>query len=377
MDQPEAMPGVEARSGSAHPRDVVDGREDRRRLVIGERVPGDAGLAADRLDRGAVALEAVGLLAAEDVDSVPAPRAADQIGQHLRAAERVCQSIVSDVQDRCGSGLGVGDVGVIQGAADLSSGLQSPDGPVRSMTLAAIPLPCCWGPQEVLLTVTLINPADGSPLQRCGDRLVDENGHGFPVLEGVPRICPPDNYTQNFGLQWNMFQTTQLDRADAGLDLSEERFFRETGWTAEDLAGEDVLEVGSGAGRFSKTVLEHTAARLYSVDYSSAVEANQRNNGAIAPDRFQLFQASIYEMPFPDGSFDKVFCLGVLQHTPDFEASVRALVAKAKPGGEIVVDFYPIRGWWTKLNAKYLLRPFTKRMSHDRLLKLVDPTSTG
>jgi SAM-dependent methyltransferase len=222
------------------------------------------------------------------------------------------------------------------------------------------------------LTVTLINPADGSPLQRRGDRLVDENGHGFPVLEGVPRICPPDNYTQNFGLQWNMFQTTQLDRADAGLDLSEERFFRETGWTAEDLAGEDVLEVGSGAGRFSKTVLEHTAARLYSVDYSSAVEANQRNNGAIAPDRFQLFQASIYEMPFPDGSFDKVFCLGVLQHTPDFEASVRALVAKAKPGGEIVVDFYPIRGWWTKLNAKYLLRPFTKRMSHDRLLKLVD-----
>ena len=74
-------------------------------------------------------------------------------------------------------------------------------------------------------------------------------------------------------------------------------------------------------------------------------------------------------MPFPDGSFDKVFCLGVLQHTPDFEASVRALVVKARPGGEIVVDFYPIRGWWTKLNAKYLLRPLTKRMSHDRLLE--------
>jgi SAM-dependent methyltransferase len=77
-------------------------------------------------------------------------------------------------------------------------------------------------------------------------------------------------------------------------------------------------------------------------------------------------------MPFTDGSFDKTFCLGVLQHTPDFEASVRALVAKAKPGGEIVVDFYPIRGWWTKLNAKYLLRPLTKRMSHKRLLGIID-----
>ena len=62
---------------------------------------------------------------------------------------------------------------------------------------------------------------------------------------------------------------------------------------------------------------------------------------------------------FPDGSFDKVFCLGVLQHTPDFEASVRALVRKAKPGGEIAVDFYPIRGWWTKLNAVYQSSPPT------------------
>ncbi|HEX6740282.1 MAG TPA: methyltransferase domain-containing protein, partial [Sphingomicrobium sp.] len=96
------------------------------------------------------------------------------------------------------------------------------------------------------------------------------------------------------------------------------------------------------------------------------------NNGAIAPDRFPLYQASIYELPFPDGSFDKVLCLGVLQHTPDFEASVRALVAKAKPGGEIVVDFYPIRGWWTKLHAKYLLRPLARRMPHDRLLNLIE-----
>ena len=55
------------------------------------------------------------------------------------------------------------------------------------------------------------------------------------------------------------------------------------------------------------------------------------------PERFHLFQASIYEMPFPDNSFHKVFCLGVLQHTPDFEQSIQSLVQKAKTGGEIVV----------------------------------------
>ena len=77
-------------------------------------------------------------------------------------------------------------------------------------------------------------------------------------------------------------------------------------------------------------------------------------------------------MPFPNDSFDKVFCLGVLQHTPDFEASIKALILKTKPEGEIVVDFYPIKGWWTKVNAKYMLRPLTKRISHTVLMSIIE-----
>src|SRR5688572_19894201 len=222
------------------------------------------------------------------------------------------------------------------------------------------------------MTVALIDPASGEPLRPQADGSLAAAGARFEVVSGIPRICEASNYTDNFGLQWNKFAATQIDREDAGRRTSEERFFAETGWRPKELAGENILEVGSGAGRFSRVVLRRTRANLYSVDYSSSVEANWANNGDIARDRFHLVQASIYEMPFPDGSFDKVFCLGVLQHTPDFEASVKALVAKAKCGGEIVVDFYPIRGFWTKLHAKYLLRPITRRMSHDRLLKLID-----
>ena len=89
--------------------------------------------------------------------------------------------------------------------------------------------------------------------------------------------------------------------------------------------------------------------------------------GRSIPERFKLFQASVYELPFPDNSFDKVVCLGVLQHTPDFEASVKALVAKAKQGGEIVVDSYRIKGWW---NEKYIRSiscgVISKRIRHDR-----------
>jgi SAM-dependent methyltransferase len=220
------------------------------------------------------------------------------------------------------------------------------------------------------MSVQLINPASGNSLRRAGDRLVDGSGASFPVIRGVPRICDPENYTVNFGKQWNAFPLTQID---SGVQrLSSQRLFAETGWMPEQLVGANILEVGSGAGRFTRVLIEETPATIYSVDYSNAVDANMRTNGAIASGRLHLVQASIYDLPFPDESFDKVLCLGVLQHTPSFEASVKALVGKARKGGEIVVDFYPVRGWWTKLNSKYLLRPFTRRMEHDRLLGLIE-----
>ena len=221
------------------------------------------------------------------------------------------------------------------------------------------------------MPVQLIDPRSGAALEPA-DGALKGPGVSYPVLNGIPRVCDAENYTGSFGFQWNRFVTTQIDREQGQSRHSETRFWVETGWTREELDGVDLLEVGSGAGRFSRVILEQTNANLWSVDYSSAVEANLANNGDIAPDRFHLFQASIYEMPFPDDSFDKVFCLGVLQHTPDFDASVRALIAKAKPGGEIVVDFYPIRYPWSKVNAKYMLRPITKRMDKEKLLGLID-----
>jgi ubiquinone/menaquinone biosynthesis C-methylase UbiE len=218
----------------------------------------------------------------------------------------------------------------------------------------------------------IINPHNGLPLSNVQGKLTDDQGNTFFIVDGVARIACFENYTENFGIQWNAFDKTQLDNEDEGRNLSSKRFFAETHWDKEDLSGKNVLEVGSGAGRFSKVVLSHTNAILFSVDYSDAVTANFKNNSPIAPARFHLFQASIYELPFQDNSFDKVFCIGVLQHTPDFDASVKNLINKAKPKAEIVVDFYPINGWWTKVSAKYILRPFTKRLSHKRLMNLIN-----
>ena len=218
--------------------------------------------------------------------------------------------------------------------------------------------------------ISYCHPLSHLPLKSFSYRLVEPlSGDSFPIINGIPRFCQSENYSSSFGFQWNKFSSTQLD-CHSGSDHSEQRFVSETGWHPCELSNCSVLEVGSGAGRFSEVFLRTTSGVLHSVDYSSAVEANRRNNSHYG-ERLQLSQASIYQLPFTDNSFDKVFCFGVLQHTPSFQDSVAALICKARIGGEIVVDFYPIRGWYTKIHSKYLLRPITKRISKPFLLQVI------
>jgi len=219
------------------------------------------------------------------------------------------------------------------------------------------------------MSIRLIDPKTNKQLSLSQKGLMVNDALVYPLINGALRIVEDDNYTQNFGYQWNKFAGTQVDK-QSKLEMSKQRFFAETNWDKEELAGLNVLEVGSGAGRFSQIILDYTNANLYSVDYSNAVEANFKNNGP--NDRLQLFQASIYAMPFAKAQFDKVLCLGVLQHTPNFEQSVQSLIDMAKPGAEVVVDFYGVNGWWTKLHAKYLFRPITKKMTHEKLLATID-----
>lgn len=218
------------------------------------------------------------------------------------------------------------------------------------------------------MSVQIVCPKTGTLLTSTPAGLCDPLGNVvYKNVNHIPRLVATDNYTQNFGFEWNTFQKTQIDK-HCSIDLSYKRFFAESKWY-ETLTDQNILEVGSGAGRFSQIVLDHTEANLYSVDYSNAVEANYKNNGP--NQRLNLFQASVYELPFSEKQFDKVFCFGVLQHTPDFEKSITCLCNMVKPNGELVVDFYPIKGWYSKINAKYLLRPFTKKMSHLKLLQLI------
>jgi len=190
--------------------------------------------------------------------------------------------------------------------------------------------------------------------------------HRFRIRSFVPRFLSCDLYTSSFGLEWNRHARTQLDSMN-GMRLSEERFFYETNWDRK-LCGQTILEVGSGAGRFTEIALQ-TGALVFSVDASSAVEANWSNNGKHP--NLILCQANLYQLPFREHSFDKVFCFGVLQHTPDIDRAFDSIAKFPRSGGELVVDVYNKDFWRNYHTPEYLIRPLSKRIPHDRLYQMV------
>lgn len=183
----------------------------------------------------------------------------------------------------------------------------------------------------------LRDPVNGSVLISGNSCMLSECGHSYPIVNGIPRFVNVENYSVDFGDQWNRFPKTQLDSSN-GLDLSETRLARCLRGELLSLKDKKVLEAGSGAGRFTEVLLKYGAI-VHSYDYSNAVEANAKNNGN--NENLVLVQADIRRIPFPKANYDYVICLGVLQHTPIPEESIKCLWEMVRPGGVLVVDHYP------------------------------------
>lgn len=195
----------------------------------------------------------------------------------------------------------------------------------------------------------------------------EDERHVYPVINGIPRFVEFHNYADNFGIQWNRFKKTQLD-SFSGQSISADRFWEATGWTADELKGKFILDVGCGAGRFSEIALS-AGARVVSLDYSTAIDACKENLGQSR--NLFLVQADIYQLPFTPNSFDFVYCLGVLQHTPDVGTAFDALPKMVRPGGRLAADFYWKR-FRTMMHSKYVFRPITKRLSQEHLLQVLE-----
>lgn len=191
----------------------------------------------------------------------------------------------------------------------------------------------------------------------------------FEIDHGIPRFVSRDNYSSAFGLQWQRYQKTQLD-SHTGQPLSRLRLERCLGMPLNALRGKVVLEVGSGAGRFTELLIDKCEF-LVSMDLSEAVDANIKNCSGQYP--YLLIQADINTSPLPYRFFDVVVCLGVIQHTPSPEQTIASLAKHVKPGGLLVIDHYTytnrLSAFGQFLTLRYPLREILKRLNPELSLK--------
>ncbi|PIQ79851.1 MAG: hypothetical protein COV79_02965 [Parcubacteria group bacterium CG11_big_fil_rev_8_21_14_0_20_41_14] len=158
----------------------------------------------------------------------------------------------------------------------------------------------------------------------------------YSIVNFIPRFVKVDQYVGNFSFEWQRHRTTQLDSYNHN-HISRNTFLAKTGFDPKELKGKLVLDVGCGMGRFSEIAADY-GAQVIGIDLSYAVEA-ARQNLKKRPN-CQFIQADVFHLPFKSNSFDFIFSIGVLHHTPDTKKAFLALPRLLKPRGEIAIWVY-------------------------------------
>jgi SAM-dependent methyltransferase len=84
----------------------------------------------------------------------------------------------------------------------------------------------------------------------------------------------------------------------------------------------DVLEIGAGVGEIAQMFVQHgiPVRRYTGLEYSRPAVARMIRSG------FRGVQASAEQLPFPDDSFDLVFCFDVMHHVANPRAMASEMV---------------------------------------------------
>lgn len=94
--------------------------------------------------------------------------------------------------------------------------------------------------------------------------------------------------------------------------------------------GKEILDAGCGVGAFSEPLVKENT--VYGVDFSEKSLAFAAKRGLITQ------TGDLAALPFPDGKFDLVFCIGVIQLMPDCRPVLKELARVTKPGGTLLVQ---------------------------------------
>jgi ubiquinone/menaquinone biosynthesis C-methylase UbiE len=114
---------------------------------------------------------------------------------------------------------------------------------------------------------------------------------------------------------------------DAGVEAKVSHHLRRLAWHFQPWQGKRLLDVGCGSGTWLRAVADLGAVPA-GVDISQV---------ALAACKQALPSADLYcgpaeSLPFTEGEFDFISCLGALEHFLEPQAALREMIRVAKPG---------------------------------------------
>ena len=133
--------------------------------------------------------------------------------------------------------------------------------------------------------------------------------------------------------------------------------------------GKVCLDAGCGGGRNTIAMGKLGAAQAHGIDIGAAgiADARERASG-LENVRFQ--QASIEAIPYPEATFDVVWCAGVLMHVGNDEKALDELARVLKPGGLLYMLVYATGGMrWPLIQ---LLKPIAAQIGQPTMEAAVD-----
>ena len=101
---------------------------------------------------------------------------------------------------------------------------------------------------------------------------------------------------------------------------------------------EKILELGCGQSKGLRYLFDNNYARqenLFGTDQSDEAI----NLSKIKLPRANLEKGDIYQMNFPDSTFDHVLMMEVIEHLEDPRKALHEVARVVRPGGELVVSF--------------------------------------
>jgi len=186
----------------------------------------------------------------------------------------------------------------------------------------------------------------------------------YPIKKGVPDLVPEDSVhvggddlgrlqratVKRFGFEWLYFRDWGWLNDYPDVPNAKEKFYgaliehtHSAFWSKSLFKEKDlrpgllILDAGCGNGRFTYQAAQ-TGAEVIGIDLGYGIYSAFDHTRFIS--NVHIVRGDLLRLPFGDKIFDRIFSIGVLQHTGKAEAAFDSLVRSLKPGSLIVAHVY-------------------------------------